>query len=175
MENNHIKPAVVQDIPALVQLVNSAYRGETSRQGWTSEADLLDGIRTSENQLREMMQHPQAVILKYTDEQEQIIGCVFLEKRAHQMYLGMLTVQPALQARGIGKQLMIAAEALAKARGCSSIIMSVISDRRELISWYERRGYRLTGERLPFPMDDPNFGIPKKHLEFVMMEKMLTA
>jgi ribosomal protein S18 acetylase RimI-like enzyme len=165
-----IIPALEKDIPALEVLVNSAYRGDSSKKGWTTEADLLDGIRTNANSLLKLMQDPHAVILKYTGETGTIQGCVYLKKKADKLYLGMLTVTPELQARGIGKQLLSAAENYAKQAGCSCITMTVISVRHELIAWYERHGYRPTGETEPFP-SDPSFGLPKLALFFIVMEK----
>lgn len=165
-----ITPATDKDIPALHQLVNSAYRGESSKKGWTTEADLLDGIRTDEDGLKEMMHQPNAIILKYEDENNSIIGCVYLQQQKDELYLGMLTVSPELQAQGIGKQLLNVAENYALQQNCDAIVMTVISVRKELIAWYERHGFYTTGERKPFP-DDVRFGIPKQHLEFVVMRK----
>jgi ribosomal protein S18 acetylase RimI-like enzyme len=159
-----------EDIPALNRLVNSAYRGETSRKGWTTEADLLDGIRTDPEALQDMMEQPGAVILKCTDSEGALRGCVFLKKTENQLYLGMLTVSPELQGGGIGKKLLEASEQYAREQGCDKIIMTVISVRSELIAWYERKGFRTTGEKSPFPKD-PRFGIPKQALEFVVMQK----
>lgn len=160
------------DVPGLVALVNSAYRGDVSKKGWTTEADLLDGIRTDEEALNRLLRQPASVILKCMDENNALTGCVFLQKQAGQMYLGMLTVSPFIQARGIGKEILKAAEQYAQRQGCASVIMTVITLRHELIQWYERRGYHQTEERRPFP-DDPRFGIPKQPLEFVVMEKQL--
>jgi ribosomal protein S18 acetylase RimI-like enzyme len=165
-----IAPATIEDIPALNRLVNSAYRGETSRKGWTTEADLLDGIRTDPEALEDMMEQPGAVILKCIGNDGDSLGCVFLKKTETQLYLGMLTVLPALQGSGIGKKLLEASEQYAREQGCRKIVMTVISVRHELIAWYERKGYRTTGEKSPFPKD-PRFGIPKQALEFVVMEK----
>lgn len=165
-----IAPATKEDIPVLNRLVNSAYRGETSRKGWTTEADLLDGIRTDPEALEDMMDQPGAVILKCTDEKQNLRGCVFLRKTENQLYLGMLTVSPELQGGGIGKKLLEASEDYARQQGCHKIVMTVISVREELIAWYERKGFRTTGEKSPFP-NDPRFGIPKRDLEFVVMEK----
>lgn len=165
-----IAPATKEDIAALNQLVNSAYRGDSSRKGWTTEADLLDGIRTDPEALEDMMDQPGAVILKCTDSRGELRGCVFLKKTESQLYLGMLTVSPELQGGGIGKKLLDASEQYARERGCTKIIMTVISVRKELIAWYERKGFRTTGEKSPFP-SDPRFGIPKQDLEFVVMEK----
>jgi ribosomal protein S18 acetylase RimI-like enzyme len=160
------------DIPQLVKLVNSAYRGDSSKKGWTTEADLLDGIRTDEEALAKLIHQPGSVILKCTNKNTGLAGCVFLQNQAGQMYLGMLTVSPLIQAQGIGKALMNASEDYARKQGCSSVIMTVITLRHELIAWYERRGYHQTKERRPFP-NDPRFGIPKQPLEFVVMEKQL--
>jgi predicted N-acetyltransferase YhbS len=166
-----IRPATPDDVPALNRLVNGAYRGDGSRKGWTTEADLLDGIRTSEATLARMIQTPDAVIL-IAEEANEPEACVYLEKQADRLYLGMLTVKPELQGKGIGARLMEASEEKAKALGCRAIQMSVITARHSLIAYYERKGYKDTGERKPFP-DDPAFGIPKQPLQFMVMEKQL--
>jgi ribosomal protein S18 acetylase RimI-like enzyme len=168
----NILPAISADIPEMVKLVNSAYRGESSKKGWTTEADLLDGIRTDEDSLKEMMEKPGAAFLKFVDENNNIVGSVYLQKQELKLYLGMLTVSPEIQATGIGKQLLKASEEYAKSIGCSSVIMTVISVRKELIEWYKRHGYKNTGKTEPFPTD-VKFGIPKQQLEFIVMEKIL--
>ncbi len=160
------------DIPRLNLLINSAYRGDYSRKGWTTEADLLDGIRTDEQALRDIMNEPGSFFLKYVVEKE-IVGCVHLRKDDTELYLGMLTVSPDLQAKGIGKQLLLAAEDEARKHGCEAIYMTVISVRQELIAWYERQGYADTGIRKPFPQNDPRHGIPKMPLEFVVLRKKI--
>ena len=167
-----INKATIQDIPQLVTLINSAYRGEHSKKGWTTEANLLDGVRTDPDSLEKMMAKENAVILKYSDEANVVQGCVYLEERDRKMYLGMLTVSPLLQAKGIGKKLLVQAEKYAEDKKCSTVEMTVISVRDELIKWYEKYGYRKTGETKPFP-SDPKFGIPKQPLEFIVMEKVL--
>lgn len=171
MIDSTISIATIADAPALTVLVNSAYRGESSKKGWTTEADLLGGIRTDEEGIREMLQKPNATILKY-EESGQPVGCVYLEKQGDALYLGMLTVSPDIQAQGIGKKLMAAAEAHALTLACSRMTMTVITARHELIAWYERRGYQSTGEKKPFP-NDPRFGLPKQPLEFIVLEKPL--
>lgn len=168
-----ISTAGLKDIPELNALVNSAYRGDSSRQGWTTEADLLDGIRIDDDRLKELIQKQDSVILKYTDSNDKIIACVHLEKKGDRMYLGMLTVSPRLQSRGIGKALMQAAEIHARKWKCTSVYMSVITERTELLAWYERHGYKNTKINKPFPSEDPRFGLPKKELEFVILEKMI--
>lgn len=168
-----VSPATIEDIPALVSLINSAYRGEVSKKGWTTEANLLEGeFRTDIPTLTEIMSRPEAVILKFTTPEKAIPGSVFLEKLERGLYLGMLSVSPLLQASGIGKQLMKAAEQYARENNCPCIFMNVISIRSELIAWYQRLGYQLTEERKPIP-DDSRFGVPTQPLEFAVMEKWI--
>ncbi len=162
-----------EDIPELVLLVNSAYRGDSSRKGWTTEADLLDGIRTDANTLLDQINQSGQKIIKASDESHHIIGCVSLQEKKDKLYLGMLTVKPDIQTTGIGKKLLSAAEDYAKKNNIFCIEMTVISVRQELIAWYQRRGYQLTGEIREFPTDT-KFGIKKQDLEFVVLEKHLT-
>lgn len=168
-----IRTATLADVPALDKLVNSAYRGDSSRKGWTTEADLLDGIRTSEESLSKMIQRPDSVIL-VLEENGVLNACVYLEQQGPVLYLGMLTVKPELQAKGFGSLLMKAAEERAFALGCDAIQMTVITDRESLISYYKRKGFMDTGVRKPFP-NDLAFGIPKKPLQFLVMEKRLPS
>jgi ribosomal protein S18 acetylase RimI-like enzyme len=168
-----IAQANSKDIPALEALLNSAYRGENSKKGWTSEADLIEGdLRTDADTLSSLMKTPDAVFLKHTNEDKVIEGCVFLQKMENRLYLGMLSVSPFIQAKGIGKELMAAAEVYAIQNHCPSIFMKVISARHDLIAWYERKGYRKTGKTEPFPTDN-KFGSPTVKLEFIIMEKKL--
>jgi ribosomal protein S18 acetylase RimI-like enzyme len=167
-----IKPAIADDAEALSVLVNSAYRGESSKAGWTTEADLLDGTRTDAEAIRQTILTPGSTILKYT-ENRRLSGCVELVRQGERMYLGMLTVEPTLQGTGIGKKILYEAEHFAKGQGCRLMYMTVISMRKELIAWYERHGYRRTGERKPFAFSDPRFGQPKMPLEFIVLEKGL--
>ena len=167
-----ITKATLQDIPALNILINSAYRGETSKKGWTTEAHLLEGKRTTEEELTEMIQDPKNTFLKYT-ENEQIIGSVLLVEKEHQLYVGMLTVSPELQNSGIGKKLLTEGEKHAKTLGLSSIIMTVVSVRTELIAWYKRHDYVDTGVREPFPSSDIHINVSDKPLEFIYLEKKI--
>jgi len=169
-----ITPAVIADATELDKLVNSAYRGDSSRQGWTTEADILDGTRTDAAAIAELIQTPETTLLKYVEENE-ILACVELKKEDDKLYLGMLTVKPNLQGKGIGKLLLKEAEEEAKRQNCTSIFMTVISVRKELIDWYVRHGYQLTGERKPFAFNDPRFGQPKQPLEFIVLEKKLNS
>lgn len=162
-----------EDIPQLESLVNSAYRGESSKKGWTTEADLLDGIRTNQQVLAGMVSRGDSLVLKCTNGENDLVGCVYLQKKEEKLYLGMLTVAPEEQANGIGKKLLQAAEEYAETQDCAAITITVISLREELIQWYERRGYKATGERKPFPSNDPRFGLPRQQLEFIVMEKQI--
>ncbi len=168
-----VLPATLQDVRQLVALVNSAYRGEVSKKGWTTEADLLQGeLRTDDTTVEELMKTNGAVFLKYVNELEVMEGCVYLHKKENRLYLGMLSVSPLLQSKGTGKQLMGAAMNYAKQAGCNSIFMRVISVRQELIHWYEKQGYLKTGQTEALP-NDTRFGIPTRALEFLIMEKMI--
>ncbi len=164
--------ATVQDAPEIAILVNSAYRGDSSRQGWTTEADLLDGTRTDAAAIEDIIRQPDHWIMKYI-ETGQLLGCVEIHKSGEKLYLGMLTVRPHLQGKGIGKNMLLGAEAEARKLKCRSIYMTVISIRKELIDWYVRHGYTATGERKPFEFNDKRFGQPKIKLEFIVLEKSL--
>lgn len=161
------------DIPALVSLLNSAYRGEASQQGWTTEAHLIAGeVRTNEAGLLEVMQKPRSIFLKYLDDAGNIVGCVNLQSKLNKMYLGMFAVSPALQGAGIGKKILQAADEYARSLGSSAIFMTVISVRTELIDWYNRHGYAHTGKHQAFEED----GVSGKHLQplsFVVLEKKI--
>jgi ribosomal protein S18 acetylase RimI-like enzyme len=165
-----ISKAEIIDVPALNKLVNSAYRGDGSKQGWTTEADLLDGTRIDENALQDLIQKSTTTILAYKED-DNLLACVELRKENEKLYLGMLSVNPNTQGKGIGKKLLAASEAHAREQGCTRIFMTVISVRQELIDWYIRHGYQLTGERKPFIVPDTRWGIPKQQLEFVVLEK----
>ncbi|MEQ1624990.1 MAG: GNAT family N-acetyltransferase, partial [Sediminibacterium sp.] len=136
-----IASATQADIPALVLLVNSAYRGDSSKKGWTTEADLLDGVRVTAETLMDQMNIPGQHFLKAIRPNGSIIGCVSLLEKVNKIYLGMLTVEPNIQGGGIGKLLIKASEDFAQTLGITVIEMTVISVRSELIAYYERRGY----------------------------------
>jgi ribosomal protein S18 acetylase RimI-like enzyme len=169
-----ITAATIQDADELNQLVNSAYRGDSSRIGWTTEADLLDGTRTDAAQIAGLIRAPGTTILKYVADGK-IDACVELITEGSKLYLGMLTVRPLLQGRGIGKVLLAAAEAYAAQHSCTAIFMTVITVRKELIDWYIRHGYSDTGQRRPFAFTDPRNGQPRQALEFMVLEKSLHA
>ena len=165
-----ITTATNEDSLALALLINSAYRGENSKKGWTTEATILEGSRTNETEILQIIKDPKQNLLKFT-EAETIIGCVLLIEKESKLYLGMLTVSPELQNSGIGKKLLAAAEDYAKQLVLNSIIMTVISIRKELIEWYNRHGYHDTGVREAFPVSNSHIPITKEPLEFMVLEK----
>lgn len=170
----YLTPATAADLPALVALVNSAYRGETSRQGWTTEADLLGGTRTDEATLRAVLRDPHSTILTARAADGGLLGSFHLEGRGDCLELHMLAVRPDLQARGVGKRLLAAAEAHARALGCRTCRMTVLDGRPELLAFYERRGYRRTGETEPFPEGEQH-GIPTRPLTLLVLTKPVPA
>jgi len=163
------------DIDALHKLIECAYRGDSARKGWTHEADLLGGQRTDREALLEIVKDENQVILLALADNI-LTGCVQLSRVTDTVsYLGLLTVNPEMQAGGIGKQIIAAAEQFVREKWSSGMMeMTVIDKRSDLIAYYERRGYQRTGETRPFPMDDPRFGLPKtKELEFIVLRKAL--
>lgn len=175
----HVRAATPADIPALHALIESAYRGDSAKQGWTHEADLLGGQRTDHAALSEIIDDAAQTILIAESEESAAIGCVLVKDLGERngvrgAYLGLLTVRPDLQAAGLGRGLVAAAENHASSFGAQVMEMTVIKQRGELIDWYLRRGYALTGREEPFPLDDPRFGLPTtRDLVFVVLAKRL--
>ncbi len=175
--------ATPADAALISDLVNSAYRGDSSRQGWTTEADLLQGSRTTPQEVRNLMQAPDSVVFLCVQSvaqgegapaQQDIIGCVHLEKNADAAYLGMFVVRPSLQGGGIGKRFMQQAEQHVQALwGVKKIWMTVITVRAELIAFYERRGYLRTGRFKPFPANNGKETLLVENLQFEELEKVL--
>ena len=159
--------ATPADAPALKDLLEAAYRGDSARQGWNHEADILDDERIGREELDALLADPSVTILTARDG-EKLIGCVAVTKKNESLgYLGMLCVLPTLQSGGLGRRLLDAAEDHARALGLAAMEMTVIDSRASLIAWYERRGYAFTGERRPFPvLRDPP-------VNFVVLEKPL--
>jgi len=166
--------ATASDIDALVPLVESAYRGEASRVGWTTEADLLDGQRIDPQGLAETLARPDSRVV-LAESGGALLGCAHVERQGDHAYFGMFSVRPNLQGAGVGNALLAECERVAREDWrCAKMRMTVISLRDELIAWYERRGYRRTGEFRPFPYGDARFGVPKRDdLRFEWLEKAL--
>jgi ribosomal protein S18 acetylase RimI-like enzyme len=166
--------AAPADVPALLVLIESAYRGQESRRGWTTEADLLDGQRTGAGELERIIATPRSRIL-LAESGEQLMACCHVQEQGPgTAYLGMFSVRPGSQGLGIGRRLMARAEQDARAEwGAEQMQMWVIRQRAELIAWYDRLGYRATGEVRPFPYDDPGVIAKREDLEFVVLAKPL--
>jgi SUF system NifU family Fe-S assembly protein len=168
------RAATEADIPAIVALVESAYRGDVSKQGWTTEADMLDGQRTDPVSVASLLHAPNSRVLLALREGE-LLGCAHVEGHDGVGYFGMFAVSPLAQGAGVGAGLLAEAERVARSDyDCAIMTMTVISIRSELIAFYVRRGYKATGQTKPFPYDDPRFGIPKRgDLEFAVFAKAL--
>jgi len=175
------RTATAADADAIVDLVQSAYRGDASRAGWTTEADFLDGQRIDADGVREVIAKPDSRIVLAerrstgSGRTADLLGSVQVEKIDGQGYFGMFSVRPTLQGGGIGDALLREAERVVHEDfGCTTMTCTVISIRAELIAWYQRRGYRSTGEFKPFPYGDERFGLPKRDdLRFEVFAKAL--
>ncbi|MBX3689989.1 GNAT family N-acetyltransferase [Dokdonella sp.] len=169
-----LREADSTDIPELVSLVESAYRGETSRRGWTTEADLLDGQRIDAAGMAEVVGKPDSRVVLVVED-GLIVACAHLQRQQDAAYFGMFAVRPDRQGAGLGDTLLRECEHLARDGWmCAILQMTVISVREELIAWYERRGYRRTGRYKPFPYGDARFGAPRRDdLRFEWLEKAL--
>lgn len=175
------REATAADVPAVVALVESAYRGDASRTGWTTEADLLDGRRTDEAAIAAIVADPASVLLLADPPDGDgdgsgdggPLGCCELRHVGEAAYFGTFAVRPALQGRGTGRALLAHADAVAVARfGARALEMTVIAQRTDLIAYYERAGFVRTGERRPFPYGDARFGLPRRDdLEFVVLRR----
>jgi ribosomal protein S18 acetylase RimI-like enzyme len=167
-----ITKATLNHVTEITNLVNSAYRGETSKKGWTTEANILEGTRITESELIEILSDSNNTFLIY-QENDTIIGTVLLTNKKTELYLGMLTISPELQNSGLGKKLLQAAEDFAHSLHLPKIVMTVISIREELIAWYQRNGYSDTGKREPFPSAFKDAITHHEPLEFMILEKIL--
>lgn len=169
-----LRHAVLADIPSIVALVESTYRGDASRAGWTTEADLLDGQRTDADDVRACIERERSLVL--LAERDGVLGaCAHVASEDGAGYFGMFSVSTSLQGAGLGKRVLAEAERIVRdAWGHAVMRMTVIDVRTELISYYERRGYVRTGLKKPFPYGDERFGIPKRpDLRFEVLEKLL--
>ncbi|MDE1175351.1 MAG: GNAT family N-acetyltransferase [Edaphobacter sp.] len=171
----HLAAVTADDLSEIVALINLAYRGRGDDAGWATENKYIEGERTTIGDLqKDLADRPQALFLMWRDESnDKLLGSVWLEPaKQGAWYLGLLNVRPDLQRRQLGRRLLEAAEERARAEGAERIRISVVNVRDQLIAWYQRRGYVLTGERQPFPYGDERFGRPlREDLEFVFLEK----
>ena len=175
------RSATAADADGVVALVESAYRGDTSRVGWTTEADLLGGQRTDREEVDSLLARADVSLILASAREpraqapDQLVGCVCVRFEADaRAIIGMFAVRPELQGAGLGSALLGEAERVARERGVRSAEMTVLEQRPELLAWYGRRGYLPTGETEPFPYDNPRFGLPRrKDLRFSVLEKLL--
>ena len=149
-ENLTISVVTEADIPELTQVINSAYEGEPGSNSWTSEGHLVAGQRTTEPILKELISKPGVTMYKASNQEGRALGCVLLEKKDGTLYLGMLSVSPKVQAGGIGKFLIRFSEDYARTHHYTTITITVIDQREELIDWYRRKGFEPTGGWEPF-------------------------
>lgn len=159
-----VRRASAEDADAVVALAHSAYRGDSSRQGWTTEADLLDGGRTDAPMVRDLIAAEGSVVLVADDDAEpgSLLVCCHMERRPDSAYLGLFAVRPGMQGRGLGTAMLAAAEALAREWGVSRFELTVLNHRPELLAWYERLGFAMTGATVPFPYGDERYGVPRR-------------
>lgn len=175
MPNLTFSKAGISEAERIVALVNSAYRGESSRLGWTTEADLLDGSRTDFEEILSLLASDHSMILLCKADGV-LVGSVLLQRVEAWVELGMFAVCPLQQGSGIGKQLLLRAESLAvQAWQVRRLQMAVVSCREELIAFYERRGYRLTGQYKAFPVNAALWTPKVDNLQLAMLEKRLAA
>ena len=172
-----LEHAAEADFPAIIELVNLAYRGQGAVASWNIETGIIAGTRLTDTLLREdLAAKSHAHLLVHRDpESRAVIGTVWLEPASKDAWhLGLFTVSPALQKQHLGRALLGAAEEFAKSHGARSMRMHVLSVRDTLIAWYERRGYARTGETEPYPYGDNRFGTPlRDDLSFVILQRQL--
>jgi ribosomal protein S18 acetylase RimI-like enzyme len=170
-----LQPAQESDLSAVVALMNVAFRGAMGQRSWSTEEGYITVTRTSILLLHEEIAEGAHLLVVKDEATSALKGCVSLKASTPTIwYLGSLTVDPALQNSGFGRELLAASELYAAARGARTIQMTVVNVRHALIAWYERRGYQLTGETRPFPYGDTRFGVPTRDdLEFVVLIKHL--
>jgi len=168
------RTATDADVLPLVSLIESAYRGESSLIGWTSEANLLGGQRTDAGDVAAAVRNPDGLVMVVELEGE-MVACCRLERQDGHVHFGLFAVRPTMQGGGLGKAVLAEAERLVRDEwGVDEMHMTVITAREELLAWYVRRGYVRTGETLPFPYGDESFGLPTRDdLEFELLIKKL--
>ncbi len=156
----------------ICDLINLTYRGDS---GWTRETHIISGDRTNLDEITLAMAKPNAQFYVVYLEQ-QLATCVYLAQEQHQAaYIGYFSVHPDFQGQGIGKHILQQAEAIAKKQfSALKIRMYVVSQRPELIAFYQRRGYQRVGSQTPYPLE-LKIGVPKvPGLTIEYLEKSLS-
>lgn len=164
--------ATEKDIPQLLELIESCYRSDFARKGWTYDSDIIGGARTTKEFVKEEIIAPGGSYLKHTDVQGKVIACVYIkvntqEKKA---FVGSLCVYPTFQSHGLGKGLLDATEIIAREAGCSKLCVQIVTMRKELINWFEKIDFKFVGELAPLTADT---GTPKIPIELGTWEKVL--
>jgi ribosomal protein S18 acetylase RimI-like enzyme len=173
-----LRKAVEADYDEVIDLANLAYRGrEGAIPSWNIEKGIVGGQRLDPSLLREeLAAKPNGALLVYREDPDgPLLGTAWLNPESKDAWsMGLLTVRPDLQNQHLGRKLLAAAEDYARDRGAKRMRIGVLHVRDTLIAWYERRGYRATGETEPYPSDDPRFGTPlRENLHFLIMDKEL--
>jgi ribosomal protein S18 acetylase RimI-like enzyme len=168
-----------EDLVEVAALVNAAYRGEGGQAGWTSEIGMVHGQRITCKALKQDLASSADVSILTMRDAKELLACVRVElsngaRGQLNCHIGMLAVRPSAQDRGLGRTLLHHAETKGRVAGARNSRITVVSVRDSLIAWYERQGYRRTGETERFPYEDARFGTPMRpDLEFVVLEKTL--
>ena len=198
-ESIFLRQAEIEDIEALEQLLNRCYR---QTAGWTNEADLVGGIRITQDELARIIENSKHYLFVYPktstgerdgEETGELLGCIAVDIKIDaneggchkKAYIGMFAVHPELQGQGVGNVILQAAETFAQRHLQSEVqetdknmvrlTLSILSHRPELLAYYQRRGYQLNGNKMPFP-NDGNNGEPKRQdLELLELEKIISA
>ncbi len=170
------RSATHDDAAQIVRLVESTYRGQASRAGWTTEADLLEGQRIDSRGVVESINADQSRIVLALAGSD-LVACAHIQRRPTIGYFGMFSVEAGHQGSGLGATVLAECERqLHEDLECAAVEITVLKQRADLIPWYQRRGYLLTGERRPFPYGDERFGVPLvDDLEFLVLQKSLIA
>ena len=167
LESLTIARVETADLGALTTLINNAYRGEA---GWTSEGAYLEGKRTTLADMETLFVRPDLELFKCCLPNGDVVGFVSFQYRPDDLYLSLLSVSPECQDRGVGRKLLEFAETQARSLKKPAILITVVNIRTELISWYERRGYFITGNTKPFPIEA---GEPRVAIHLVEMRKLI--
>ncbi|KAJ9488798.1 hypothetical protein VN97_g4481 [Penicillium thymicola] len=175
MNELNFRVATEKDAAQLQQLVESAFRAEDSRKGWTDDLGLSSSFHLDVQDILAMINKLDSVMLMATDDQNTLVGSIGTSKRdANQARLYMLAVDTSVQRGGIGRQILAYAEDYCQQTwGVTTLGLNALSNREELISWYSRRGYKPTGETSPFPREKFENLVLPGDLCFVEFEKVL--
>lgn len=178
--------AVASDADAIVALIEAAYRSPATAGEWDSESHLLTGPRTSHEEIARLIADPDSRFL-LAEIDNRIAGCCLVQRRAATdcmtadvsdrapagAYFGMFAIDPHIRTSGLGKALIAEAEReVVQLWRSPEMVMTVINVRDRLIEWYQRRGYALTGNRLPFPFTATS-GETTRDFDLVEMRKPL--